>query len=343
MQKISAFILLTFVLLSCTSENDIRRTAYPDLFDGNYDSEFPYRNSSEQLEEISNTIRLVNSIAYYRTYNFEPSDSITIESINRGEYKEFGENSTSFEETASGTGTLIYNSGKTVAILTCAHIITFPDSVKTYYLTENGKNTGLLKNFSVIVKQDIYVVPFFEEGNFEILVIDNDLDIAIVSKKLKQLPIFGLEKLDVPMGKATDLKWGTFVYVFGFPANYKMISKAIVSSPNYDKKESFLIDVVANQGLSGGMVLAIRDGVPNFELVGMVRSAPAEYEYVFRPQRDQEIFIGSEYKGPLISGTRKNIKYGITKVLSIESILEFIDDNSDEIEDGGVNPGLFFK
>ena len=340
-----AFILISIItlLISCTSEREIQKAVYPDLFDGKYDSEFPYRNSSEQLENISNTVRLVNSIAFYRTYNFELSDRITIAAINRGEYKNFGENSSSFEETASGTGTVIYNSGRNIALLTCAHIINFPDSIKSFYFTESGKNTNYLQSFSVIVKQDIYVVPFFEEGNFEIIAKDDDLDIAILSKKLIDPPIFRLDTFDFPIGKSSELKWGTFVYVFGFPANYRMISKAIVSSPNLDKNYSFLIDAVANQGMSGGIVLAIRDGVPNFELVGMVRSAPANFEYVLRPIRDREILIGSEYKGPLILDARKNIKYGIAKVLSMESILDFIEDNESVFVDNGINPELFFK
>ena len=45
----------------------------------------------------------------------------------------------------------------------------------------------------------------------------------------------------------------------------------------------FLVDAVFNRGYSGGIVLAIRDGVPNFELVGLVKSVPAEYEYVMKP------------------------------------------------------------
>ena len=343
MKKICLLIFITLFLFSCASEDQIRQTAYPDLYDGKYDSEFPYRSSSEQLEEISNTIRLVNSIAFYRTYNFEKRDSITPASIKLGILPKFLESSTSFEETASGTGTIVYSSGNNIAILTCAHIINFPDSFKTYYMTDKGKNTGLLKSFSVKVKQDIYIVPFFEEGNFELVVKDDELDIAILKKKIKEQPLFRIQTLDFPLGKANELSWGTFVYVFGFPANYKMISKAIVSSPNYDKKSSFIIDAVANQGMSGGVIFAIRDGVPNFELVGMVRSAPAEFEYVLRPQRDEVVLLGSEYKGTLIADARKNIKYGITKVLSIESISKFIEDNEDIIIDNGLDPDGFFK
>lgn len=55
MQKIIASLFI----ISCASEDRIRQTVYPNLYDGKYDSEFLYRSGSEQLEEISNTIRLL--------------------------------------------------------------------------------------------------------------------------------------------------------------------------------------------------------------------------------------------------------------------------------------------
>lgn len=343
MRKLFLVTIVMALLVSCTSEDQIRKTANPDLYDGKYDSEFPYRNSSEQLEKISNTTRLVNSIAFYRTFNFDESDSMTLSSVRSGELSKYLATSTSFEETASGTGTLVYNRGNTIGLLTCAHIINFPDSIETYFMTESGNSSGFLKNFSVMVKQSIYIVPFYEDGNFEVVLKDKDLDVAVLKKDVKKQPLFRMQTMDFPLGRADELNWGSFVYVFGYPANYKMISKAIVSSPNYDKKTSFIIDAVANQGMSGGIVLAIRDGVPNFELVGMVKAAPAEYEYVLRPTKNEPIIIGSEYKGPIIATARKNIKYGITKVLAIESILEYLQDNVEILTENGMTLDGFFK
>lgn len=222
-------------------------------------------------------------------------------------------------------------------------MINFPGSIKSFYLTDEEKRSGFLKSFSVIVKQDIYVVPSYEEGNFEVILEDKELDAAILKKKITNEPKIKSKVFNMPLGKAEELNWGIFVYVFGFPANYKMISKAIVSSPNYDKKSSFIIDAVSNQGLSGGIVLAIRDGVPTFELVDMVLSAPAAYEYVLRPHKNSEVVIGSEYKGALIPDAQRNIKYGITKVLSIEAILALIEKNKKLLQQNDIFSGLLFR
>ena len=64
---------------------------------------------------------------------------------------------------------------------------------------------------------------------------------------------------------------------------HKMITRGIVSNTRDDKSDSFLIDALFNRGFSGGIILAIRDGVPNFELVGMAKSVSAKNEYLLTP------------------------------------------------------------
>lgn len=110
-----------------------------------------------------------------------------------------------------------------------------------------------------------------------------------------------------------------------------MISKGIVSSPNLDGSGTFLIDAVFNRGFSGGIVLAIRDGVPNFELVGLVRSIPADSEFVLRPAQqsgNKSFNPALPYKGEVFVDQQKTMKYGVTRVIPIEIIAEFIELNS---------------
>ena len=70
---------------------------------------------------------------------------------------------------------------------------------------------------------------------------------------------------------------------FGYPSGHKMVTKAIVSSPNKDRKGSFLLDAVLTPGFSGGIALAVRDGVPNFELVGLVQLVSGRTTYALGP------------------------------------------------------------
>ena len=63
MLKQVTFLIASFVFISCSSTS-IYDNIYPTLNDGKYDSEFPYKNSSEQLENISNSVHMINSIAF---------------------------------------------------------------------------------------------------------------------------------------------------------------------------------------------------------------------------------------------------------------------------------------
>ena len=100
----------------------------------------------------------------------------------------------------------------------------------------------------------------------------------------------------------------------------------------------FLLDAVVNQGYSGGIVLAIRDGVPNFELVGIVQWVPEEKENLIVPskRRDNAPYISLiPYKGDIFVKRYSSIKYGITKIISTESILEFLESNKSKLYEEG--------
>jgi hypothetical protein len=182
------------------------------------------------------------------------------------------------------------------------------------------------------------VAGFPEGSNLEILALDTKLDIAIIGRRYPILMNYKFPVFAYPTGKAMGLDWGTFVYVFGYPMNYQMITKALVSSPNRDSGGSFLLDAVVNQGYSGGIVLAIKDGIPNFELVGIVQWVPKEDEYYLGPLRrknDQPHNSLVPYKGESYVRRHSNIKYGIAKIISIESIIEFLENNKSSLFDQG--------
>ena len=133
-------------------------------------------------------------------------------------------------------------------------------------------------------RQSIYVAGFPEGSEFELLVSDKKSDLAMIGKDYKTLSDLRFPVFHYPVGKGKELDWGSFVYIFGYPINYQMVTKAIVSNPNRDEYGSFLVDAVVNNGMSGGIVLAIRDGVPNFEMVGMIQWVPEEEENILVPK-----------------------------------------------------------
>ncbi|MBI9071927.1 MAG: trypsin-like peptidase domain-containing protein [Melioribacteraceae bacterium] len=330
--------ILTISILIISCKPIIYNVAYPTLDDGKYDSEFPYKSSSKELEEISNSVKLLNCMAFYESYIFRKESKIKKESINELTLLNKSVDIGRYNRTASGSATIIYSESGVVALLTCAHIIDFPDTVYTYYFEDSGKETEFVESISIKVRQNNYIPDFPERGNIEVLISDIKQDIAIVGNIYPASLSQEIKEFKYPIGAAKNLEWGSFVYAFGYPMNYKMISKGLVSSPNRDGNGAFLLDAVFNRGFSGGIILGIKDGVPNFELVGMVTSVAAEGEIVLRPLAplsDMVINPLVPYNGPVSLERKLNIKYGVTKAVSIEAIREFILDNEDYLSSEG--------
>jgi hypothetical protein len=325
-------ILAPLLCLSCSTS--VYREVYPTLVDGRYDSEFPYRGCSAQLEEIGESVKMVNSIAYYRTYTFDAAERIRPDAVTDQLLRSPHVHSVVASSQASGTATIITCDNRHVVLLTCAHVVGFPDTITSFHIGADHRSTGYIHTISFKEKQTNYIAVFPEGGELEILAMDRDQDVALLGKKFESDPLPRPRVFMYPAGRARDLEWGTFVYLFGYPTGHKMVTKAIVSSPNKDRRGAFLVDAVFTPGFSGGIALAIRDGVPNFELVGIVKLVSGRSTYVLVPPAedgmpDYDPLV--PYTGDLFVQKRTEIEYGIVQAVPVESILEFIDARRNDI------------
>lgn len=342
MKNYLGLVLLVFCTTACAEK--IYKVAYPTLADGKYDSEFPYKDCSKQLSEIVETVKMINATAFYKTYTFSEKSQIKIGDINETVLKEKAIQTVFPHSSVVGTATVIYYEDKQVALLTCAHIIDFPDSMVSYY-SKGDNGNGFIQSISIKERQVNFVKDLPEGGELEVLAIDHAQDIAILGRKFDHKPESNIPVFKYPIGKSKDLNWGTFIYIIGYPMGFKMITKGTVSSPNRDKKGAFLTDASFNRGFSGGIILAIRDGVPNFELVGMAKSVPANYSYVLTPNKEFELSEYSPsipYEGEMFVELKADMKYGITNSISTELIGELIKKNKQTFVDKGYRiEGLF--
>jgi hypothetical protein len=331
-------LLVAFSLLatSCNLSSNTAIRSFPT--DGAYDSEFPSQPSSPELQNIMQSVKRITCIAYYKVYAFRPEEKVAFRDITP-ELLERHEKSAVFtNNSTSGTGTVVFSSGRKLAILTCAHIIGFPDTVVTYHLDATRRLTDNLASIAFKKRQSNFVAVMQEGGDMDILAMDRDADLAVLGAKLSTLPPVPIPTFHYPLGRAKELGWGTFLYLFGFPSGYKMVTRGIVSSPNKDKYGSFLVDAVFSRGFSGGICLAIRDGIPNFELVGMVKLVSAHATYVVTPGKDYvsvEDETSVPYTGDLYIERKTEIEYGITQAISAERIREFLEENADLLANRG--------
>lgn len=333
---------LSVVTISCTRVTyDV---VYPTLNDGRYDSEFPYRNCSSELGSITRTVKKVHCLVEYKTYLFDNSQQLTRKKLATLKLDKTAVAVSNFNESVGASAVLIYSDDHRVVLVTSAHTFGYDDTLFTYYGDESGKDSDILQSVSVKTKQQNFARELGEFGLLDLLITDPETDIAFLygysDKPQGQLPVF-----DYPLGNSKQVEWGTFIYAIGYPAGNKMITRGIVANPEPDRSGAFLIDALFNQGMSGGLILAIRDGVPNFEMVGIVKSVSARFENILKPEKESHEKIYNQslpYEGNMYVKLQRNINYGITYAVSVETLINLYLMNRSKFTDLGLNLDRYF-
>jgi hypothetical protein len=337
-------VISSVVISSCTKKQFI--SIGEPAPDGKYDLAFPYGGDYKTLEKVLESVYLINSSVYYESYTFSMEDQVKRKDIESDNWNKDRYPNVIFNDFAVGTATIIYYKENRVAVLTCAHVVDFPDTVYTYFEIGKVSEESVISTVSFKKKQRNYIAGLPQGEDYEILAKDRKLDIAILGKKHRGGPDKSIKVFKYPLGAAKELNWGSLVYVIGFPSGKKMITNGVVSSPNRDQHHDFLLDALFNRGFSGGIVLAIRDGLPNFELVGMVNAVAADSE-IFLVPRDVGDFsafnFSVPYTGDIYAMPRKKINYGISYGISVEAIRNFLKRSREEIENAGYHFNGFFK
>jgi len=329
--------LVLFLLFNFSCTRIIHKTIYPTLSDGRYDSEFPYSNASDQLEEISNSVKMLNYISYYKAYLFNEDQKLENNNLNKTNINELAVDEVYFNDSVSGTATVIFYNGEQVGLLTCAHIGNQPDTIFTYF--DEKDNPKYIKQISIKVREHYFINEIPGDDELKIVVSDSKRDLAILTKKVGNDPFQRIKQFKYPFGNSENLELGNFVYIIGYPMGHKMITRGIVSNTLDIKSSSFLIDALFNRGFSGGIILAIRDGVPNFELVGLAKSVSAKNDFLLIPPYDNGAFEYNPnipYEGDLYIKRYEGINYGITYTISTNEIIKFLKENKKIINSNGI-------
>ncbi len=316
-----------------------------NIHDGKYDSEYPTTPVAPALNQILPTVHFLNSVAYYRGYEIPLSRRFTRKTVTVQELKRIASYERFFNKTASGTATVIYSQKRHLALLTCNHVINFPDTIYTYYTDENGFSLPYLQSIAIKQRQENYIPDLLYANKLEVLAADPQLDIAILGQELPREPLRPIPVFNFPLGRASELDWGVVLYLIGFPKGFKMVTSGIVSSPNRDKNYGFLVDAPFNKGFSGGIALALRDGPPHFELVGMVNAVSADRITYLAPVEgvlQRGFKVGGEYDGPPVVKEENRINYGVTFVIAIEKIQELLEKKRDYLESKGYKFDFFY-
>lgn len=307
-----------------------------------YVSGSPVALADVELERISRSVKKVYSISSYRTWQFRREARITGYQVMQGKFKQAAWGVLSTNETVFGTATVMGISGTSVALLTCAHVVTSPDTVMSWFESTDDDPVSYLKSFSVKEKQEHWVRDLSSCGSFVILAADRENDIAIIGKRCEGLADT-VTTFSIPAGRAKDLTWGSFVCLMGYPMGNQVVTTGMVSPARKRPMGEFSVDALLNKGCSGGIILAARRGGAGFELVGMVKNVSSVREDFLKPAPDQPRSPDwMPYEGAVYAGTREEIQYGLNAVVTIETISGFYSGNRQVLLQQGYELDSFF-
>lgn len=325
--------ILIVIMLSCSSSEKSSTTS---VIDYGYTSVFPNQETSDMLEIVSESLVLINNLTFYESYLYLDSTLSDLD-LNSTDVSDNSILITTINKTSSGTGTIIGINGNTVSLLTAAHIVSYPDTIITHYFDQEGKKTEYIESIMIKKRQNIYSnLP--EGGRLKLIAYDDKTDIAIVGNTFLDINNIRFPVLNLKLGDSSDLNWGDFVYVFGYPMHNKIVTRGIVSLPNSENEDNFFVDALINRGSSGGIVLALRGNSSVFELVGIVSSVPAEKVFILSPDNPAEesyLLPGTPYSGEMTIEKLDNIRYGIGKIASAEAIRNFLKDHENSLRSQG--------
>lgn len=340
------FILIAAVIFLNACTRTIYISEKSIIHDGEYDSEFPSQPTSDYLEDINRSVKMVNTMSSYHGYEFTMKDGPLKSQIKDPKLAEKAVKEKYLNSPASGTATVVFHDADRVALLTCYHVVQSPDTIINYFLDDNGKQTPFIESVYFKVRHTITVSGVPEVNDFEVLAFDDQKDLAVIGKKYSTKQVLNLSVFTYPKGSAEELRMGTFVYVFGFPRGERMVGATIVSRSNKDRDHGFVMNTPMHRGISGGLVMAVRDGIPNFEWVGMVFAVAGERIEYLVPEKETEAQpadVQHPYTGDIYLNSTRAIVYGITYAVSVESIEQFFEVSKADLTMKGFNSDLFLK
>jgi hypothetical protein len=340
---LATWVLGAFLLAAAASAGCVRYVPVDRGPQAYYQTAFPGSDVSGQLEEAFRAVKRIRVTGVYDHYRFAPETG-PLEGDPLGPRVlamavDTFTNSTSREASA----VQIARTNRRITLLTNHHATFFPDTLVEYAETPRGARPappGRRRIERVSVKRDQYNLVMDRAGiqPFDVLARDVQVDLALIGAAYP-LGTEGrvLSVLQVPVGDADRLSWGSFVYVLGHPGGYPMVTRGIVSDPRREATASFLIDGLWNEGISGGPILGVRGEDGTLEWVGIARAAAGRVEQRLTPDPAALPILDQRtvYEGRIYLEEVQRILYGISLSVPMTTIRVFLNQNRTSLRNRG--------
>ena len=339
---LAAAVVLVSVLLAGCGPRYVVVERSPQAY---YQTGFPVQDASRELERIQASIERIHFTAEYRTYVFTKEAAVTAaDDLLSPEILGRAVETLTETESKAGSATVVARAPRGVALLTNHHVVHYPTHQVQYFDERpEGRrrqpDTRRVASISIRTRERGALADHPELGAFSVMSRDTVNDLALIEVRLPQtVPTTGFAVMPAPLGDPTRLSWGSFVYVFGYPRGYAMLTFGIVSDPNRDRRGSFLTNGLWNEGISGGAILAIRGSTGRLEWVGIARGGAGMPELRIEPRAGvsiDETDVPFLYQGPFFVNSIMRIQYGIAFSVAMPLIRTFVSRNEPMLRSRG--------
>lgn len=344
MKTISYVLLLSLIiaLAACSTSREMPDANVAASPSQTYTSSFPAKDTSGELQKIRQSLTRITSTANYITYFFDRI-SVTPDKLKTMDLEKAASRTMTSSESMAGTAISILENQQHLAFLTNAHVVDFPDTLISYYSGEDIEADTYVKAVTIKRTQNNLILDIGTVGSFEVLALDSQTDIALLHVRKENHPEIEVSPLPITVGDPRDLRWGSFIYVMGFPKGFPMVTRGMVSDPNRSPDGDFLTDALFNSGISGGIIMASRDNFNSLEWVGMTNTAAADFEKMLVPDPDKSYNYPSFdlYTDSVYIRRESRIAYGITQALPVTKVHDFVRANSQILSRLGLTGGTF--
>ncbi len=310
-----------------------------------YDVLYPQNNPAPYFKEFSELIKRIQVTLFYTSYYFDNDQRITPKTLAFQRAQKLSRDKHVFNFSKIGTAIPLQVNDDGVLLVTCAHVVEAPDTIYSYRKKKGLPQDTYLRSVTILERVEYYAFDAPTVNNFQVIAKAEKADVALIQSIRGKTDPRYVKTLDYPLGDSKKLQWGSPIFMFGFPINNRMMSTGIVSDPNADGKGSFLTNAYMNKGFSGGLIVALRGDVPNFEWVGIASAASSEHEFVIVPNKNQEAYFeeGQMYTDTLYLEKRLNINHGISKAVPTEEIRAFFESQEKRLSNLGYDLTYFYR
>lgn len=335
------FLCIFLVIVSCKTIENKKNINQTPL--SRYRSSFAENNISSELGLILNSVKRIMNYTSYRNYVFDEKANITLNDFNAGGLLEFTKASLITSNTVAGSALLLGATDNKITILTCAHVVAAPDTLIQYRENSDLSNNKFIRSIAIKAKQQLYVSEMPASGKLTVLATDPIHDIAFVEMTYDKI-VAEAQIFPFGCGYSEMLGWGNLIYLAGYPTGQRMITHGIVSLLP-EKSGIFLTDAPFNEGLSGGIAIAITEGENKPELIGIARAVAGSYSYALVPEKENFEFtynLSVPYAGDIYVQQKKTINQGVTTIVTINQIRKFYKEHRKQMLESGHNLDKFF-